>query len=235
MNRGFKWVSSNINGIFSNHETALNLNVPYTGNFEVVFAPTALPPSSACIEMATTHRRYPDDELSTRHLAAWWDWCEQGGKPDSAAVEEDMTNSAWKDTYTYLSIFNNNRYFVIQIIPDGPECWEGLIFNFATGTWDHRLHSCYPPGKTENWTGNGNEGWSMWEGAGDNLTKTCPDLNGTTTLTTQVFDPATGWHDINTVVSLNEGNRCWFTQSDWDMTTTDYGSGSGWDAFTPFP
>lgn len=233
MNRGFRWLSSTYNGLFSNHNTELNLTIStsQSDDGDIVFAPTALPSASACVEMATTHRR---TGFITRHLAGWWDWCLPTGKPNSASLEEDMTSSTWQSRYTYVSTIDGGRYFTIQISPNGSTCWRGLIYNFSSGTWELKLASCYPPGRTTNWTGNGNEGWSQWEAAGG-ITKTCPNLNGTRTSITQVFHPSLGWRDINVVSNINQGNLCWLRRSDWTMTQHDGGSGSFWRAFTPGP
>jgi hypothetical protein len=243
-NKGLRWFSSTYLGLTGEHEIETSLVVPYTGEFEVVFAPVALPSGSACVEMATTHRRFPQDAAATRHLVGWWDWCLASGAPDSASVEEDMTNSLWQQWYTRINP-DGNRAAYIEVIYDGSQgypCWNGLIYNYYFGYWESKLYSCYPwdpeegEYRTSNWTGNGTEGWAMWEGKGS-IEKSCPDMAGTSARNLEVQHTSGQWANINVVApSLNTGTMCWSPGStDWTMQYIQETIYSHWKARTPNP
>jgi hypothetical protein len=191
---------------------------------------------SACIEMATTHRRYPATDPSTRHLAGWWDWCLSTGKPNSPSIEENMENLTWQSWYT-RSLTGVGKVFYIQIFKDtqqGYPCWNGLIYNYNFGYWESKWYSCYPVGRTSNWTGNGNEGWSMWEMFGVNE-KPCPSLVGTGAYFLKVIgtngSPLVNISQVAPNLSSGFG-VCW-TSSSWSMIYTKRTADSDWRAKTP--
>lgn len=159
--------------------------------------------------MATTHRRFPQDASGTRHLAGWWNWCLSSGPPATASVEENMTNATWRSWYTRQN-YEGNDGFYVNIVYDGSQgypCWNGLIYNYQFGYWEAKLYSCYPVGRNSNWTGNGTEGWTMWEGKGD-IDKSCPNMAGTSAHYLQVRSTGS-WKNINVVApSLSSGILC---------------------------
>ena len=232
LNKGLKWTTDE--GLTGVHETELNMNVPFTGDSVVVFAPTALPGGSACIEMSTIHRRYPQDVGGTVHHAGWWDWCDPSGEPESFEIEEDMENALWQDWYTVIWSPNMERGYYIQIVPDdsqGYPCWNGLIYNFNLGVWESKMYSCYPNGRNANWR-DSNEGWSMWEGI--RLEKICPNLTSTGAIYLRTLGPS-GWRNIHEVApSLSSGVLCWDASSSWSMDYTWDSTYGYWESHTPY-
>lgn len=239
--KALQWSDPAYKGYFSNNQLATDLTVPQ-GAGNVIFAPTAITPNG-CVEMATTHRHYMSDN-GTRQLAGWWDWCMivsgpdslEHPKPDSASVEEDMTNSTWQNFYTYTSSIDGNKYFTTQTVHDdsqGYDCWNGLIYNYNFGYWETKLYSCYN-GTTSN-NHPSNLGWSQWEGKGE-IEKECQNnYRGTRAVNVMVHSQVGGWEDINVVApSFLDGTMCWDERSDWIMDYTDTGSGSTWHAKTPY-
>lgn len=238
-NKGLRYVSTVYLEYSGVHEAETDLDVPYSpGVSNVVFAPTALPGGSACIEIATTHRRFPQDSLETKDLAAWWDWCDPAGPPSAPDVEEDMNNSLWRSWYLRNDADGNLSYSVEIIYDDsqGYPCWNGLIYNYQFGAWESKLYSCHPNGRDSNWTGNGNEGWSMWEGHGS-IDKSCPVMDGTSATELRVRDGGSSWSNISVVASsLTQGTMCWAPgSSNWTMIYDVNASSSDWKARTPNP
>lgn len=188
------------------------------------------------LEIATTHRRFPQDSAATKYLLAFWDWCDPTGFPSEPEIEEDMTNSLWRSWY--LRTDSNGRLsYSVEVIYDGSQgypCWQSLVYNYNFGFWEGKLYSCHPNGQNSNWTGNGTEGWSMWEGHGP-IDKSCPSMQGTTATELQVRDGSGSWSNIDTVApSLTQGTMCWEPgQTNWTMTYDKHTSDSEWDAKTP--
>lgn len=219
------------------------LTLPAHSTDQIVFAPTALPSGSACIEMATTHRRRTT-ETTTRHLAGWWNWClPSGAKPTIPSVEEDMTNSLWQQGYT-RRILGGSRVFFIEIYKDnqqGYPCWNGLIFNYSRGVWESKFYSCYgrnPDGSNRTLNNRGSlEGWSLWEA--DINEKPCPSLVGTgaydiLAVPADLCCPAVNISQVAPALSSGSG-ICWGSSSTWTMDYIKQTGASHWVAKTPNP
>jgi hypothetical protein len=107
----------------------------------------------------------------TSNFFGFWDWCERtdnGGWGYAA----DMDAAGWRSNYVRSMTHSDGvgleegAYF--QVYADNPsgspgsyDCWNGLLWDFNTGSWDLVIIRCGPdpvhtyyPGIT---------GWSMWE------------------------------------------------------------------------
>lgn len=237
-NKGLRWFSTTYPGIYAGHEIETGIRLPAHSQDQFVFAPTALPSGSACIEMATTHRRRTT-ETTTRHLAGWWNWCLSSGlKPTTPSVEEDMTTSWWQQWYT-RRVIGGSPVFFIEIFKDtqqGYPCWNGLIFNYNKGYWESKFYSCYAPGKTQN-NRNSSQGWTLWEG--DMNEKPCPSLVGTgahdiLAVSPNLCCPAVNISQVAPALSTGEG-ICWGSFSTWTMDYIKGAAASAWRAKTPNP
>lgn len=157
-----------------------------------------------------------------------------------------MTNSLWQQAYT-RDVMGGSRVFYIKIFKDnqqGYPCWNGLIFNFSNGYWESKFYSCYgrrpyPDGTpwTSNNTGNGNEGWSLWEG--DMNEKPCPNLIGTGSYNMLAVAPDLCCPSVNisqVAPALSSGSGiCWGSFSNWTMNYIKGSAASHWVAKTPNP
>lgn len=231
--RGPLWPSTFYTSIYSGHNTQLNMILPQptdTTTF-LLYAPTAMPSGSACLEMTTIHRRSPGQ--STRHRAGWWDWCTDPNV-NSFAYEEDMTNSTWQSNYTRLDASNGRYYFItISFGHDGQgnKCWSGLIYNYNTGAWESKIARCYAPGQTMNVLNN-NDGWSLWEWKQD---KVCPSSFARTSATNiRIRASTTGWVGVTTVYpTKGGGSGCWTRQPSWGFDYPISSATPSWRALTP--
>lgn len=170
--RGPQWASPFYNSIYGAHNTQLSMTLPAPTDTSThrLYAPTSMPSGSACLEMATIHRRSPGQV--TVHRAGWWDWCTDPNV-SSFAYEESMTNSTWQSKYTRVDGFGNRNYTITIAYghdPQGNECWSGLMYNFNTGAWESKIARCHLPGDTLN-VNEDNDGWVIWEWKTD---KVCP-------------------------------------------------------------
>jgi len=233
--QGPTWTSTDFLGIYGAHNTQLSMEVadtPTPSDSFVLFAPTSMPAGSSCIEMSTVHRHYPND-TGTVHRAGWWDWCSDS-TVSSFDIEEDMTNTTWKSWYTRTDGLGN-RFYYMSITYDGSQgypCWNGMIYNYNFGYWESKIYRCYGFEQTHNWTGNGNDGWSLWEWRDD---KQCPDLARTAAYNLRAWSQSTGWVNLQQAAPppLASGNGCWLSQSSWSMDYTSNGTAADWFANTP--
>jgi len=100
------------------------LDVTTTGG-DYVYAPTALPPGNACLEMTTAYTP------SGPKLWAW-DWC--GGR-DTIGKVVDM-NAAFQATYT--TVVNGRRVYTMDEhrTSTTANTWTAYLRNYVTGAWD---------------------------------------------------------------------------------------------------
>jgi hypothetical protein len=100
------------------------LDVTTTGG-DYVYAPTALPPGNACLEMTTAYTP------SGPKLWAW-DWC--GGR-DTIGKIVDM-NAAFQATYT--TVVNGRRVYTMDEhrTSTTANTWTAYLRNYVTGAWD---------------------------------------------------------------------------------------------------
>jgi len=143
------------------------LDITTTGGDDWVYAPTALPPGNACIEMTTAYTP------SGPKLWAW-DWC--GGRDTvGKLVNMDATFQA-----TYTTVVNGRRVYTMDEhrTDAGSNTWTAYLMNYRTGAWD----VFYTSGGTKDIPGSS---WDFFEiyttvnpstGAG----YYCRDLLGTT-------------------------------------------------------
>lgn len=100
------------------------LNVTTNGN-DFVYAPTALPPGNACIEMTTAY-------TSTGPKLWAWDWC--GGRDTiGKLVNMDATFQA-----TYTTVVNGRRVYTMDEhrTSTTANTWTAYLMNYRTGAWD---------------------------------------------------------------------------------------------------
>ncbi len=100
------------------------LDVTTTGG-DFVYAPTALPPGNACIEMTTAYTP------SGPKLWAW-DWC--GGRDTiGKIVDMDATFQA-----TYTTVVNGRRVYTMDEhrTSTTANTWTAYLRNYRTGAWD---------------------------------------------------------------------------------------------------
>ncbi|TDV42204.1 carbohydrate-binding protein [Actinophytocola oryzae] len=100
------------------------LNVTTTGG-DYVYAPTALPPGNACLEMTTAYTP------SGPKLWAW-DWC--GGR-DTIGKVVDM-DAAFQATYT--TVVDGRRVYTMDEhrTSTTANTWTAYLMNYRTGAWD---------------------------------------------------------------------------------------------------
>ncbi|GAA1596357.1 hypothetical protein [Actinoplanes couchii] len=93
---------------------------------DVLYAPTVMPPSNACIEITTAY--------TSRNPVVWaWDWCASGG---SGVAKEVTINAGFVATYT--TPVNGSPAYSVEISKTNASnnTWTAYLYNFATGTWD---------------------------------------------------------------------------------------------------
>lgn len=96
---------------------------------DVVYAPTALAPGGACMEMTTAY--------TSEGPRLWaWDWC--GGTPDyGKGIGKIVTiDSTFLSTYT--TTVNGQAAFSTDVHQTNPSnnTWTGYLYNFQTHAWD---------------------------------------------------------------------------------------------------
>ena len=100
------------------------LDVTTTGG-DYVYAPTALPPGNACIEMTTAY--------TPAGPKLWaWDWC--GGRDTiGKIVDMDATFQA-----TYTTVVNGRRVYTMDEhrTSTTANTWTTYLRNYRTGAWD---------------------------------------------------------------------------------------------------
>lgn len=100
------------------------LGVTTNGN-DFVYAPTALPPGNACIEMTTAY-------TSTGPKLWAWDWC--GGRDTiGKLVNMDATFQA-----TYTTVVAGRRVYTMDEhrTSTTANTWTAYLMNYRTGAWD---------------------------------------------------------------------------------------------------
>jgi len=92
---------------------------------DVVYAPTVMPPSNACIEITTAY--------TWDAPVVWaWDWC----SGNSGVAKEIAINASFVSTYT-TPVNGLPAYSVdIQRTNAGTNTWTAYLYNFRNGTWD---------------------------------------------------------------------------------------------------
>ena len=178
----------------------------------VVYAPTHLPDveggtTVGCIEATTVHWAW-DHDTSTEDLHGFWDWCGD----EEFEVLEDMDSSTWRSKY--VRTYDGEERFYISVVPEDPadaegNCWQGLIWNFNTGSWEEKLESC---GTGPSWT----QGWTMWE---QWYHQTCPAYPHIRSADIQIQKTDSTWVDLETSHTNTLGyGPCW-SDSTWAFDT----------------
>lgn len=101
------------------------LDITTTGGDDWVYAPTALPPGNACIEMTTAY-------TPTGPKLWAWDWC--GGRDTvGKLVNMDATFRA-----TYTTVVNGRSVYTMDEhrTDAGSNTWTAYLMNYRTGAWD---------------------------------------------------------------------------------------------------
>lgn len=101
------------------------LDTTTTGGDDWVYAPTALPPGNACIEMTTAY-------TPTGPKLWAWDWC--GGR-DTVGKLVNM-DAAFRATYTTV-VDGRRVYTMDEHRTDAvSNTWTAYLLNYRTGAWD---------------------------------------------------------------------------------------------------
>lgn len=93
---------------------------------DVLYAPTLMPPSNACMEITTAY--VPADPI------VWaWDWCATG---NSGVAKEVRIDAGFVATYT--TPVNGLPAYSVEISKTNASnnTWTAYLYNFAKGTWD---------------------------------------------------------------------------------------------------
>jgi hypothetical protein len=101
------------------------LDVTTTGGDDWVYAPTALPPGNACIEMTTAY-------TPTGPKLWAWDWC--GGRDNvGKLVNMDATFQA-----SYTTVVDGRRVYTMDEhrTDAGSNTWTAYLLNYRTDAWD---------------------------------------------------------------------------------------------------
>jgi hypothetical protein len=177
-------------GLYQVNDAQLDLVIPDAavrtapGQMVLIYAPTALSPGGACLEMTTRHQR-TSMTRGTEHHHGFWDWCTDRGNPSPgsnrtawAVPPEDMTSAFWQNNYMRYNSTNGDYEFVTQVYSESPEhslgsCWDGLLYNYLKARWDLKARAC---GVTRLEWGS-DVGWTMWESYNWPVSE-CPPIPG---------------------------------------------------------
>jgi len=101
------------------------LDITTTGGDDWVYAPTALPPGNACIEMTTAY-------TPTGPKLWAWDWC--GGR-DTVGKLVNM-DASFQAAYT--TVVNGRRVYTMDEhrTSTTQNTWTAYLRNYQTGAWD---------------------------------------------------------------------------------------------------
>ncbi|GAA1835573.1 hypothetical protein GCM10009682_62140 [Luedemannella flava] len=92
---------------------------------DVVYAPTLMPPSSACIEITTAY--------TWDAPVVWaWDWCSS----NSGVAKEIPINATFVRTYTTQVNGLPAYSVIIQKTNTANNTWTAYLYNYARGAWD---------------------------------------------------------------------------------------------------
>jgi hypothetical protein len=112
-------------GIRANHSVFYGTG-DHTISTDVLYAPTVMPPSNACIEITTAY--------TSGNPVVWaWDWCASG---DSGVAKEIAIDASFVSTYT--TQVNGVPAYSVEISKTNSSnnTWTAYLYNFASGTWD---------------------------------------------------------------------------------------------------
>lgn len=218
------WISAGI-GIYAINDLEANLFIsgPTPTQTITMYTPTHQSAGGSCVETVRRHRR-ASGSPSTSHHHGFWDWCR--ATPGWGLLE--VTSTTWQNKYArIISGGPGTLEYITQVWRSTATCWDGLLYNYSTGTWDSKLVSC---GTTQ--TGFGNTGWTMWESYGMFELGLCPDLPDihARNILTLVAGNWTGLTSSNS--SALNPTSC-FTVGWSDYTWHTHGSNSYWEAHTP--
>jgi hypothetical protein len=112
-------------GIRANHSVFYGTG-DRTISTDVVYAPTVMPPSNACMEITTAY-------TPVRPVVWAWDWCAQGNSGVAKEISIDANFVA-----TYTTPVNGLPAYSVDISKTDASnnTWTAYLYNFANGTWD---------------------------------------------------------------------------------------------------
>jgi hypothetical protein len=117
-----------------------------TGDQEVVYAPTALPPGGSCIEVTTAY-------LSEGAVVWAWDWC--NGRDDVGKLV--TIDSSFLASYT-TQVDGRPAYTVdVHRTSTANNTWTSYLYNYSTHVWDVFYTSSGTFDLTEDY------GWNVFE------------------------------------------------------------------------
>ena len=149
-----------------------------------MFAPAAMAPGGACLEMVTWHALEYGNP-ATQHRQGWADWC--GSNQGLFVVFEDIDLLFQSK---YVRVFQGKPTVAIAMVTPNTgqtngQCWYGNIYNYDVGGWEQKAVSCG--------TSNNDPviGWVAWEGYGYDPAGECPTVPRIAADVIQFADPTT--------------------------------------------
>ena len=187
------WMLWNQPGVNARNDAQRDLVVP--GNYfqrVTIYAPTHLPHANSCLEATTAHIKASGSWQGTGDFHGFWNWCTE---EPSFQVWEETDNSTWASRYIRLYGVNGEpaeEAFYVSIhstTPSSPVggCWVGMLYNFNSGVWEHKITSCGASALT------GTVGWTMWESHGLAEHNLCPSFPRVSTQWFRKYTVAGAW------------------------------------------
>jgi hypothetical protein len=215
-------------GVYTTNDIQLNVSLPAppSGQRVDIYAPTTLPPNSACIEMFTAHFR-TSTHAKTFHQHGWYDFC---GAEDFVFLE-DIELPEWQDKYVRIQDGEKRSYSIVQnLYLQYPTCWYARLYNFRLGQWETKYTYCGSPRNPRP------RGWTQWESHNIDLYSSCPFIPGIRASYIQTFGSDGIWRNMRYETRQTTNGPCFTAKPQANFYTfrhTDGFSPKSWQAFTP--